>query len=95
MAKRSKLLAALDAHKGKNYEHKKQKTLQKKAEKKKKAKQEPLSSNHDNEHEEDLKLNDDVPAPEKDSDGWESDESEDVLTAVCKEHVLHLFHEFF
>ena len=94
MAKRSKLTTALDVYMGKNYELEKQKNLQKKAEKKRKAKHEPQSLEHVNEHEEESKLNDDITAPEKDSDGWEKDKSEDAPTAVSQEHVLHLFHEF-
>lgn len=95
MTKGSKLLVALNAHKGKQYEFEKQKTLRKKAEKKKKAEQESQPSKHDNGHEEELKVNHDISVPEQDSDGWESDESEDAPTPVSEKHVSQLFHKLF
>ncbi|KAL9123357.1 MAG: hypothetical protein Q9187_000084 [Circinaria calcarea] len=84
MAKKSKLLTALDAHKGRNYKVEKQKALQRKAEKKKKmAKQAPQSPEGEDgdEHGARLKFNAETLLPEEESDGWESDKSEDAPTA--------------
>ena len=73
MAK-SKLLTALDAHRGRNYKVEKQKKLQKQAAKKKKSKA-PVTKNLDREDGE-TEVNGTVPMPEAESEGWESDESE-------------------
>lgn len=64
MARRSKLLAALDAHKGRDYELELQKKQQKQAEKRKRSKGAEPDAELDN-------LNIDAK-----SDGWESDESD-------------------
>ena len=77
MAKKSKLLAALDAHKGRNYELERQKSLQKKAEKRKKAKAEAKSL------EVEVLVEDNVSgngSAAQDSEGWESEGSGDVRT---------------
>ena len=78
MAKKSKLLAALDAHKGWDYQVEKQKELLKRA-KRKKAKETPLllegSSQTANELQDNSKL-------DNGSDGWEIDGSEDESVAV-------------
>ncbi|MCJ1478801.1 rRNA-processing protein and EBNA1-binding protein ebp2 [Lambiella insularis] len=71
MARKSKLLAALDAHKGRDYKLEKQKSLQKKAEKRKRSKQ--VVQHTENGHKS-------VPQPGEESAGWESDESEDEST---------------
>lgn len=84
MAKKSKLLAALDAHKGRDYRLEKQKKLQKQAAKRKKARLQTQSTEAEIEHEEETTA--DVPVNgtghdlEDESEGWESDESEDALS---------------
>lgn len=83
MAKKSKLLAALDAHKGRDYKLEKQKKLQKQAEKRNKLRVAEASEAEDAE-EGGSKLNGDGPRLEDESDGWESDESEAAAPlAVC------------
>ncbi|KAL6721570.1 rRNA-processing protein EBP2 [Lecanora helva] len=73
MAK-SKLLTALDAQKGRNYELERQRKLQKEAAKKKKSKAQSLKyEEKENGH---LELDDKPILPEAESEGWESDESE-------------------
>lgn len=74
MAKKGKLLVALDAHKGRDYELEKQKKQQKQAAKKKRAK----AHGPDWEEKENVeaRLNATAPMREDGSDGWESDESE-------------------
>ena len=91
MVKKSKLLAALDAYKGRNYKLEKQKNLRKQAAKKKglsiqvrnsDAKSGPTGG----ESVDGLKL-----APEENSGGWESDESEDAVAgAVGRRSTLGL-----
>ena len=74
MAKKSKLLAALDAHKGRDYQAEKQKKQQKQAKKKKHLKKTKAPE----EEKENLELvtNGAAPVLQSESDGWESDESE-------------------
>lgn len=72
MAK-SKLIAALDAHKGKNYKLIKQKKQQKEAARKKKAK--ALNDGGEKETVE-TEANGTSTLPETESEGWESDGSE-------------------
>lgn len=82
MVKKSKLLAALDAHKGKDYKLEKQKILQKKAEKRKKTKQREQSEDTE-EGEEKPEAKKSIVEPDG-SEGWESDESENAApAAVC------------
>lgn len=76
MAKKSKLLAALDAHKGRDYKLEKQKKLQKQAERRKKAKTAEQVSSSDNAEENGAEVIGEGPRLEDESDGWESDESE-------------------
>lgn len=80
MVKKSKLLAALDAHKGKDYQHEKQKKFQKQAAKRKRK----LNPPHQNPNTEvgdtnETEVNGFIPQPEAESDGWEGDESEDAM----------------
>ena len=77
MAKKSKLLTALDAHKGRDYRLDKQKKLQKQAIKKKKSNTELQKQGEYDEP---------IPAPSGsiaqlglESEGWESDESENAV----------------
>lgn len=83
MARKSKLLAALDAHKGRDYKLEKQKKLQKQAVKRKKARLQNQSTQAEIESEEETKAH--IPVNgvddelEDDSEGWESDGSEDAL----------------
>lgn len=77
MAKKSKLLAALDAHKGKDYKLEKQKILQKKAEKRKKTKQ-PEQSEDKQEGEEKTEAKESIVQPDAGSEGWESNQSENA-----------------
>ena len=73
MAK-SKLLTALDAQKGRNYNIEKQKKLQKQAVKKKKSKApEPYNDEKENEQ---VHVNGKLDIVDAESNGWESDESE-------------------
>ena len=84
MAKKSKLLAALDAHKGRDYSLEKQKKLQKQAAKRKKARSQTQTT------EAEIQTQEEIPAAipvngtnhelEDDTEGWESDESEDALS---------------
>ena len=78
MAKKSKLLAALDAHKGRDYKLEKQKKLQKQAERRKKTKTVEQVSGSDNADENVAKVIGNGPRLKEESDGWESDESEAV-----------------
>ena len=82
MVKKSKLLAALDAHKGRDHNLEKQKKLQKQAAKRKKSKVQASTSEKENV---DGPVNGSLPMPEVESEGWESDESEAAdTTAVCR-----------
>ncbi len=77
MAKKSKLLTALDAHKGKDYKLERQKILQKKAERKKKLN--TLQKREDAESREDaIDIESSRPAPEADNGSWESDQNEEA-----------------
>ena len=83
MAKKSKLLAALDAHKGRDYELKKQKKLQKQAAKKKSSPQ-LQSSDVDGGPPGAALVNGTGSEPEVESEGWESKEDENAVAgAVC------------
>ena len=82
MVKKSKLLAALDAHKGTDYRLGKQKILQKKAEKRKKRKEAEQSSKAkvdgvERESEIGAAVNGHTEKLGDYGDGWESDESRD------------------
>ena len=81
MAK-SKLLAALDAHKGRTHKLEQQKKLRKLAEKKKKSK----APQPDPEEKENIEIhaNGTSPRLEEESNGWESDGSE--AAEVSKVH---------
>lgn len=83
MVKKSKLLAALDAHKGKDYKLEKQKILQKKAEKRKKTKQGKQSEDIE-EGENETEAKESVVQPDAGSEGWESDESENAAPAAVR-----------
>lgn len=77
MVKKSKLLAALDAHKGKDYKLEKQKMLQRKAEKRKKTKHPEQSEDAEKEGKNpEAKVS--VVQPDAGSEGWESDKSENA-----------------
>lgn len=87
MAKKSKLLAALDAHKGRDFKLEKQKKQQKSAEKKKKSKSQPQpqpqpESSDEEEETDGVAINGKSNGPVAESDGWESDESEDATQMV-------------
>ncbi|MCJ1247750.1 rRNA-processing protein and EBNA1-binding protein ebp2 [Trapelia coarctata] len=79
MVKKSKLLAALDAHKGRNYEQERQKSLQKKAEKRKKAKTATKSFEDEDLVEDNAEGNSSAAQLEEDSEGWESEDVEGVV----------------
>ena len=82
MAKKSALLAALDAHKGRDYKLERQKKLQKEAKKRNRSK----APKPDAEEKENLEVPTEgaVPILEVESEGWESDESEAAgPTTVC------------
>lgn len=74
MAKKGKLLVALDAHKGRDYKLEKQKKQQKQAAKKKCVK----AQGPDWEEKENVVARPNATAPMREdrSDGWESDESD-------------------
>ena len=75
MAK-SKLLTALDAHRGRNYKVEKQKKLQKQAAKKKRSNP-PVQIDSEQKEDGETEVNGiTVPMLEAESEGWESDESE-------------------
>ena len=81
MPKKSKLLAALDAHKGKDYKLEKQKKLQKQAGKRKKLKhisEEPPIGDTDTT----IDVNGIIPQLDEGSEGYETDESGDAPVAV-------------
>ena len=88
MAKKSKLLAALDAHKGRDYQVEKQKELQKKAKRKKKEQETPFISEDPcqpaNQLQNNSKLDNGI-------DGWESDGSEDESVAVSDLSIVQSF----
>ena len=85
MAKKSKLLAALDAHKGRDYKVEKQKKLQKQAAKKKDSNPQVQSLDADNHGPiGGGPVNGPKLEPEEDSEGWESHESRNAMAeAVC------------
>lgn len=77
MAKKSKLFAALDAYKGKDYEQEKQKKFQKKAVKRKAARPELLDQGVlSGSNDERKSIDASIAQLEMESEGWESDESE-------------------
>lgn len=87
MAKKSKLLAALDAHKGRDYKLEKQKKLQKQAAKKKR-------SHPTQEEKTAIEEKENLPNPPSgitavpgiESDGWESDEEDAARPAPVRSH---------
>lgn len=86
MVRKSKLLAALDAHKGKDYQHEKQKKFQKQAAKRKR-KLNPPNPNVVTEVGDlgGTEVNGSIRQPEVESEGWESDESEDAMPIAVRE----------
>ena len=75
MVKKSKLLAALDVHKGRNYELERQKALQKKAEKKKRIQARSKSLENGNADSSVVQNGRSGPQVEEESDSWVSDVS--------------------
>lgn len=93
MAKKSKLLAALDAHKSRDYEVEKQKKFQKQAEKKKRSKASSvLRLDSEEKKNVDVANNGSVPISEAESEGWESDGSEAIDPALVSQFSKR--HEF-
>ncbi|MCJ1393188.1 rRNA-processing protein and EBNA1-binding protein ebp2 [Xylographa bjoerkii] len=89
MARKSTLLAALDAHKGKDYKLERQKSLQKNAAKRKRTKAAAKELTEDTIPEAQAVHNGVQTQRDQGSEGWESDESEEVNTI---EHVeTHIF----
>lgn len=82
MPRKSNLLAALDAHKGRDYKLEKQKGLQKKAEKRRKSKAAVQTTAGDSVATPATENSETVPQREEGSKGWESEESEDAVTSV-------------
>lgn len=78
MAKKSKLLAALDAHKGKDHKLEKHKKLRKLAEKRKKSRPQPQQLEAENEKEGGARTKDVLKGSGTESEGWESEEGEEV-----------------
>jgi rRNA-processing protein EBP2 len=85
MVKRSKLLAALDAHKGRDYKSEKHKALQKQANKRKKNN---VGSNESGSVR--VSLAADAQQPTEDTERWESDDGGVGLTivSVCSGLIL-------
>ena len=91
MAKKGKLLIALDAHKGRDYKLVKQMRLQKQAAKKKRAK----AKRPDWEGKGNVEARPSATAPvhEVQSDSWDSDESEAAqYTFVCRAPTIPIIH---
>lgn len=84
MARNKKLLAALQAHKGQDYKLEKQKKLHKQATRKKKSSSHVQISKFTDGPIGEAPVNDTKLEAERDSEGWESDESKNVVAvAVC------------
>lgn len=80
MAKKGKLLTALDVHEGRDYKLEKQKKQQKEAARKNRQKTSGLNLGKENVN---AHADGTASVPETESDGWESDESETAqVTAV-------------
>lgn len=92
MGEKRKLLAALDAYKGRDVKAERQKKLRKQAEKRKKAKQgddisgEESGNDSSNDRVDTNALEEGV---SMDGDGWETEESERAPTAVCVNWSVH------
>lgn len=82
MAKKSKLLAALDAHKGTDFKKEHQKKLQKQAERRKKTNPVDDASEGEIEAADGAQVHNTSAQLDAESEGWETDESEAALTAV-------------
>ena len=83
MPKKSKLLSALDAHKGRDYRLEKQKKQMKEAEKRKRIKQKKQVAQEGSE----AGLNGVAEESKSDSEGWESDESEAPMVRALSYHI--------
>ncbi len=87
MGEKRKLVAALDAYRGRNNEAERQKKLRKQAEKRKRTKQQdPRPDDKDQSDGDDgtVRLNGIVERSDVNGDGWETEESEDAMAAVCE-----------
>lgn len=82
MARKSKLLAALYAHKGGDYKVEKQKKMQKEAEKRKRSRATRDKSNGEEDENIKTELKGDSIRIADESDGWESAESEESRAEV-------------
>ena len=85
MVKKSKLLAALNAHKGKDYQLEKQKKFQKQAAKRKRLN--PTKENLDTELESlgaAIAVNGSKFTPKAESDGWESEGTENAVPMAVR-----------
>lgn len=78
MAKKSKLLAALDAHKGRDHKLEKHKKLRKQADKRKKSRPQPQQSEAENKMDGGARINNGIKGSGTESDGWESEEGEEA-----------------
>lgn len=86
MVKKSKLLAALDTLKGKDYQHGKQKKLQKQAANRKRKLYPPHRSRiTEVEGYGGTEINGLIPQVEAEIDGWEGDESKDTTQIAVRE----------
>ena len=83
MPKKSKLLAALDSHKGKDYRLERQKALRKAAARKKALKEAPEISADKSEIGGGTAHSDGISGSLAESEGWESDSDVDEANAVC------------
>ena len=82
MARKSKLLAALDAHKRRDYKLEKQQKSQKQAEKRKKSRATGHRPNGEEDGNDMPELKGDRSKLADESDGWESAESEEAAAEV-------------
>lgn len=87
MARRSKLLAALEAHKGRDYKLERQKKLQKHAIKKKKSNLQVQTLDTEDGQIGGAPVDGNTLEAEAYSEGWESDESGNAVAAAVGWHI--------
>ena len=88
MARKSKLLSALDAHRGRDYQAEKQKKLQKKATKRKAERLEDKNGVPELQEDQSQVVNG-IPKLSEESEGWESDENNESSEVVIPSHSHH------
>ena len=88
MARKSKLLTALDAHRGRDYQAEKQKKLQKKATKRKTERLEDQNGAPGLQTDQ-SRIANGIPKLSEESEGWESDENNESSEMVSSDHPYH------